>query len=187
MAKTRTSTPTTTTTTTATTLETEVAATDKAAEQAALGALDIKAVFEKLVPPTNITISDIFGNDYSLSSTVSARKQVVILREFETIQDIQSQVELKDGSIAGIVDLISSICQQEEFLLALCRCFSTAHPKTLESAKKMAKKAKAEYEEGDFAPADLFALEELAAAIVPLFIRLAKRAGMALTTVVQVA
>ena len=60
-------------TTTATTLETQVAETDKAAEQAALGALDIKSVFEKLVPPQNITISDIFGNEYSLRSTGSAR------------------------------------------------------------------------------------------------------------------
>ena len=174
-------------TTTATTLETQVAETDKAAEQAALGALDIKSVFEKLVPPQNITISDIFGNEYSLSSTVSARKQVVILREFEKIQEIQEELQLKDASIAGIVDFISSICQQEEFLLALCRCFNVAHPQTVEATKKIAKKAKVEYEEGDYAPADLFALEELAAAIVPLFIRLAKRAGMALTTVVQVA
>ena len=122
---------------TTTTLEEQVAETDKAAEQAALGALDIKSVFEKLVPPKNITISDIFGNDYSLSSTISARKQVVILREFETIQDIQGQVELKDGSIAGIVDFVSSICQQEEFLLALCRCFNVAHPQTENAAKKL--------------------------------------------------
>ena len=168
-------------------LQKQIEETDKAAEQAALGALDIKSVFEKLVPPKTINISDIFGNEYSLVSTVSARKQVVILREFEKIQDIQQQVELTDGSIAGIVDFISSICQQEEFLLALCRCFNTAHPKLVQEVKAKAKKAKVDFEEGEYAPADLFALEELAAAIVPLFIRLARRAGMALTTVVQVA
>jgi len=154
-------------------------------EQAVLGAIELKNVFNKLVPPVSITISDIFGTEYTIGSTVSARKQIIILREFEQIQNIQEGLELKSSDIAGFVDLIVSICQQEEFLLALCRCFSVAHPKLVEQAKAIADKEDVEYEEGDYAPADLFAIEELAAAIVPLFIRLARRAGLAVTTVLQ--
>jgi len=154
--------------------ETEV----KTTEESEVNVLDsLKSFLEDLVPPSTTVIADVFGNEYELISSISARKQIKILREFDKIEEIKG-VEFKDED--NILQTIVKVASNEDYLNILCRCFSMAHGKVLQSAKESADKESYEYEDGEFMPADLFSLEELAAAIIPLFIRLAKRTSQAI-------
>ena len=146
----------------------------------------IKNFLATLVPPTNIVIEDIFGNSYELACSVSARNQIKILREFDKIKDIGSDFKFSaDGSVGSLVDNIISIATDDQALLIICRCFSLGHGACLEQVKEVANANSTPYDAGDMACADLFALEELVTAIVPLFIRLAKRASQAVNRVLN--
>lgn len=147
----------------------------------------LKNFFSTLVPPTSVIITDIFGTEYDLICSISARNQVKILREFDKI-NIESNVNinLDTGTpLDNLVQTIVSIATDDKSLLVICRCFEYGHPKALEQAKVKAKEKGYIYEEGDYAAADLFSLEELATAIVPLFIRLAKRTSQAVQSLVK--
>ena len=147
-------------------------------EQASDDLLDsLKGFLEKLVPPKTVLISDIFASEYELKCSVSARKQIKILREFEKI-DTMEGISFSDDDT--MVNSIIKIASNEDYLEILCRCFTLGHPEVLKSAKDKAKEQDYEYEESSMAPADLFAIEELATAVVPFFIRLAKRASQAM-------
>tara|TARA_Y100000593_G_C4218364_1_gene290484 strand:- start:357 stop:887 length:531 start_codon:yes stop_codon:yes gene_type:complete len=147
----------------------------------------LKSFLSTLVPPTEVEIEDIFGNKYELTCSVSARNQIKILREFDKIKDIGSGIDLgkADGQVRGLVETIVNIATDEHSLLIICRCFSLGHSSALEKAKNHASNNKHLYEEGDLACADLFSLEEMVTAIVPLFIRLAKRTSQAITAVMN--
>ena len=144
----------------------------------------LKSFLATLIPPTAIVVEDVLGNSYDLNCSVSARNQIKILREFDKIKDMESSINLdSDGSVGSLIDTIISVATDEQALTAICRCFALGHPKAVIQAKAHADQNEIEYENGDMACADLFALEELVTAIVPLFIRLAKRASQALNSV----
>ena len=142
----------------------------------------LKTFLEDLVPPKEVRVSDVLGNEYDIICSVSARKQIKILREFDKIEEMKG-VEVKDED--NILKAIVKIASNEEYLKILCRCFKIAHSKVLNQSKAKADKVDYEYEEGDFLAADLFSIEELATAIIPLFIRLARRTSQALQKVIQ--
>ena len=142
----------------------------------------VKSFLEDLVPPPTVVISDVFGNKYNLLCSVSARKQITILREFDKIEEVKN-AEIKEED--NIVQTIIKIASNEDYLAILCRCFKLAHNKCLMKAKEEADKQNYEYEDGELLAADLFSLEELATAIIPLFIRLAQRTSQALNQIMN--
>ena len=142
----------------------------------------IQGILETLVPPENIEITNIFGDKFTVSGVCSARKQIKILRQIDKIRELGSDLEI-EGSVSGFINGIVSLASNEDILGILSEVFGDTYPKELELSKKTAKKNKVDFEEGKFASADLFPLEEMAAAIVPLFIRLARRTGQAITAI----
>jgi len=142
----------------------------------------IQGILETLVPPENIEITNIFGDKFTVSGVCSARKQIKILRQIDKIRELGSDLEI-EGSVSGFINGIVLLASNEDILGILSQVFGDTYPKELELSKKAAKKNKVDFEEGKFASADLFPLEEMAAAIVPLFIRLARRTGQAITAI----
>ena len=142
----------------------------------------IQGILETLVPPENIEITNIFGDKFTVSGVCSARKQIKILRQIDKIRELGTDLEI-EGSVSGFINGIVLLASNEEILGILSEVFGDTYPRELEQSKKTAKKNKVEFEEGKFASADLFPLEEMAAAIVPLFIRLARRTGQAITAI----
>lgn len=147
----------------------------------------LKNFFSTLVPPTSVVITDIFGTEYNLICSISARKQVKILREFDKLEmdsDINISID-ETNPLNNLVQTVVSIATDDKALLVICRCFEYGHSEALAMAKVNAKEKGYVYEEGEYSPADLFSLEELATAIIPLFIRLAKRTSQAVQKLVK--
>ena len=130
-------------------------------------------LLETLVPPKNIIIEDIYGNEYKVSSAVSARNQIKIIREFEKIQNMEEDVVVRLDDVQSIVTSLISVASNEFIFEILCTCFEFAHGRVVKKAEREAR------EEGDDYShvGDLFAIEEIVAGIVPLFIRLARKTG----------
>jgi len=137
-----------------------------------------------LVPPESVVIHDIFHNKYTCPTSVSARRQIQVMREFDKVKDLDVGNVTLDNQ--NIVTAIMKLAVNEDVLEALSRCFSIAHPKVLEQTKKYADESEMEYEDTILAAVDLFALEEIITAIVPLFLRLARRTGQALKAITPV-
>lgn len=152
---------------------------EAAPTEVAGGADALVKLLDTLVPPDKVCIYDIFNKKHEFPTTISARCQIKVLREFDRIKKIDVG-EISGIDMSNIINTIISLASNEEVLRSISRCFAVAHPRVLASVKKRADKEKVSYEEGDFCAADLFPLEEMVSAIVPLFLRLAKRGGAAI-------
>lgn len=147
----------------------------------------ISLFLEKLVPPEEIKISDLYGEQYELRTKISARSQIKLIREFEAgmkgikLSDmIDSDVELTSSVILGAV---MKVAVKDEVLGSIEKCFQIAHPSALNSAKANAKN-------DPHAPKkptalDLFGLEDILGAILPLFLGLIKKGANVLTLLAQ--
>ncbi len=137
----------------------------------------ISAVFDVLVPPEEIEVYDIFGNTYRKKAVVGARIQIKILRRLE---DLPEKLNFEiDGTGTDVINAIIKMASDEKVLYALSDCMAIAHPKIIKAASEIADKNDFEYEK-DSPVIDLFAIEEIVASIIPLFLRLAQRGGQAL-------
>jgi hypothetical protein len=147
---------------------------EEVAEQAEVRGLT--DLLETLVPPKNIEIEDIYGNMYKVSSSVSARNQILIMREFDKIKNMDTDAEINLDNMPNIIKSMISIATEENIFEALCSCFSHAHKKVVLKSIEYSKK------EGDSLDhvGDLFAIEEIVSGIVPLFIRLARKTTKAI-------
>lgn len=142
----------------------------------------IQGILETLVPPENIEITNVFGEKFTVSGVCSARKQIKILRQIDKIRELGTDIEI-EGSINGFINGLVSLASNDDILGILSEIFGDTYPSVLEETKKTATVNGVDFEDGKFASADLFPLEEMAAAIVPLFIRLARRTGQAITAI----
>jgi len=53
------------------------------------GATDLVQLFlDKLVPPTEVKIQDLYGQEYELRTKISARSQIKLVREFEKAMNV---------------------------------------------------------------------------------------------------
>ena len=138
----------------------------------------IRGLLSSLVPPDEIVFTNIFGDEFVKPSNVSARKQIKILRIVDDLKEIELD-GLTFDNMQSIVDSIMKLAADERVMKALCNCFSLAHPDALQKTIEKANEINCDYEQ-EFAAADLFSIEELVSSIIPLFIRIAKRAGQAI-------
>ena len=145
---------------------------------------NFKGILDTLVPPKSINIEDIFGNKYELVSAISARKQIKVIRMFDEIKEILSNVQVTNIT-SDFVQLISSLAQDEQVLSIICKCFNLAHPSVVKNAKDHADELNYEYSDDEQIAADLFSIEELVTAIFPLFIRLARRTSQAMSALTK--
>ncbi len=147
----------------------------------------IRDVLNALIPPDNVTITDVFGTEHKLSSAISARRQVKIMRELENIKDIDiNDIKVADMTPQVMFNILLNLVSNEVIFCTLCKCVEIAYPSLL---TKLVNKANAEsYEyEADLPVADLLPIEEVVALLVPLSLRIARRTGQAIEALSQVA
>ncbi len=148
----------------------------------------IKDLLENLLPPDEIKVSDVFGDDHLLPATCSARSQIKIMRLLEGIKDLElpEGIDTTAMGVQDIVAILKTLVTNETVFEVVCKCAELAHPKLI---KKVQEKAKLEDLDYDTAlpVADLFPIEEVIAMIVPLFLRIAKRTGQAIQKVAEIA
>ena len=145
----------------------------------------IKGLLSSLVPPDEIVFCNIFGDEFVRPSNISARSQIKMLRIVDDLKELDIE-GLNFSDMQAIVDSIMVLAGDERVLKAICECFTLAHKKPLEQTMAKAKELDAEFEV-EFAAADLFSIEELVSSIIPLFIRIAKRAGQAIRALSEAA
>ena len=141
----------------------------------------ITDILDKLVPPDEIEIIDIFGNSYKKPCILSARKQIKVVREFEQMILYVNETDLSFSNNVELINSIIKAATDENVLIHLGLCFEQAFPKVVEKSKAYAKKKKIELDP-DTPILDIFSIEELVGSVVPLFIRLAKKLSGALAT-----
>jgi hypothetical protein len=144
--------------------------------------LDLTKMLDTLVPPKTVTVADVFGNEYETNAVCSARSQIRILRKFEELQTLPAIAEqlgdnIAIGDAASIAALIVKVASDPQVLGGIASAFEIGHPKTYTLAVKAAKKqGLKEIEDA----ADLFPIEELVAAVLPLFMSLLRKSATAI-------
>lgn len=138
---------------------------------------DMRKIIDTMVPPKTVEVVDVLGNEYRLPGAVSARVQVEILRVVEGLSSLPAGALFSGstGDTKGLVAMLSVLAREPLVLTALAEAFALAHPAALAKALLA---VRAEGIEANDA-ADAFAVEEIVAALVPLFVRLAKRGASA--------
>lgn len=152
----------------------------------------LKALLDKLVPPREVVVTDLAGNEYRVPGVVSARRNVEVIRHLQAVLAEPAVARavggldeiLAGGDLAESILHVVGIVASPEVVDHLARAFATAHPEALAGAQR----AYVTGAGGVYVPgardlpdaADLFAVEELAAGLVPLFVGLAKRSVQAL-------
>ena len=146
-------------------------------------ALDqLKSLMDTLVPPDNLEITDIFGETYKVSTNISARSQVKIIRELEQVKDME--LGLGDLTNLDVPSVVFKVAGNEQLMIMMCTCLQLAFPAVVANTEAKAKKKKVPFEQPS--PADLFGLEEVVSAIIPLFLRVARRTGQAITALSKI-
>ena len=146
----------------------------------------LSGFLDNLVPPTDINVVDIYGNEYQLKSKVSARVQIKIGREFESAMkdlDIGDIFGNMDETVSGMVSSFMSLAGNENVLEAIDNCFQVAHSSAYLSAVKAAKKDKSMVKNPT--AVDLFSLEDILGGVLPLFLGLIQKGAAVLTKIAQ--
>ena len=139
-------------------------------------------LFETLVPPKSVEIENVFGTKKTVSSFISARNQIKVLREFDKIKDVIGEFDLTQSG-EGLFASIISVASNENVLNTICDCFYAVNETFVVESIKEAKENGIKIKNSAEACADLFGLEEMVSAIIPLFLRMLKRATQAMGTV----
>ncbi len=140
-------------------------------------AREIADVLAVLVPPDAVTVRDVRGTEYRLAGSLPARRQIRMVRALDAIKDLA--VPKFDAGGASMVAALVRLAGDEQVLLALCEMFAIAHPEAARRALTdhlgVGEIDIGEVESRAGGLADCFAVEELVAALVPFFVRLAAR------------
>ena len=132
----------------------------------------MRDLFDQLDPPDTIEVFDPAGNSYICKSALPARGQIRVVRQLETLlqvqidgDDIQTRMQ---GGFGAIAEALVQLASSETVLTALANAFEAAHPGVVAQANQ-----KLADETGTSASdaADLFAAEELVAGLVPFLAR----------------
>ena len=171
-----------------TTENTETEELDAMEEMEDEGTIDlIKDLLDNLVPPTEVKIVDLYGNEYELRTKIAARSQIKLIRKFEEVTKELSFAQFFDAdeeiNSRSMINAIVKMTIKEEIMDAIEVCFGIAHPRALQQAIGCA--ASDEYAPKNPKALDLFGLEDILSAILPLFLGLIKKGANALTLLAQ--
>lgn len=157
----------------------ESATTQNGAAQADVGDItkQLDSLLNKLVPPSEVTISTIDGRSVNLPGAIPARRQVVVFRLIRELADMKGVSESLSGignteGITGVIDVVLALSTNIEVAEKLGEIFDAAYPGALGV-------------EGD--AIDLLPLEELVTAIIPFSERFVKKVGAGMMSLVEVA
>ncbi len=154
---------------------------------------------DRLVPPRNMVITDLGGNEYRVSASVSARRHVEIVREIQAVLaepalqrmlgQVGASMDMNTLDLASLGVHVLGLTGTPEVVDHLAGAFTAAYPEVVLLAQRAAHSALHALAPGAGAPfdpkaqgdaADLFAVEEIIAGLVPLFVGLARRSVQAL-------
>jgi hypothetical protein len=125
----------------------------------------LSALLDKLVPPDQLHVRTVDGQDITLPGAISARRQVQVFRTIKQMAELpqlSGAVALVRGSgTAGLVDAVVQLATDEQVADLLGKAFSEAYPDAL----------------GGRDPLDALAIEELAVSLVPFSERFVRRLG----------
>lgn len=144
----------------------ESAAAATAAAKAAVTA--ITDLLDQLVPPEDVEIVDVYGGRHRLRARLPARAQVLVLRHLEAVfsadvgEDLRQTLQTRGYGAA--LALVARAAANEDVLAGLARAFAAAHPSALAEARSRA------VDQPVTDAADLFGVEEMAAALLPFFL-----------------
>ena len=129
-------------------------------------------LLSKLIPPDSVVITTCSGKPVTIAGAIPARRQVKVFRHMKELLEIDS-VSMAFGSLSGGVDMgsimntVISLAIDEKIAEKIGDIFQTAYPDA----------------SGDEHPLDVFAIEELAVALVPFSERFLKRAASGVMTI----
>ena len=150
---------------------------EKAADDVREAARGLRELFSTLVPPDEIEIQDAFGGRYCVRAVLPARRQIVVMRQIESLLSAESGVKALTATgsgIEGIAAALISLATNEVVLDGICRAFGAAHPDVVKQAQARAMAVEVPKKDATH-PADLFAIEELVGGLLPFFLRLAAK------------
>lgn len=130
---------------------------------------EIKNIMAVLRPPKEVTVNDIYGNDYELRLFLSAEQQIEVVRILDKMSgDFQDKGFDLSGGAKGIAQSLVSLATDIKVARALGEAFSLAHPKAFDSAKKAAKS-----EDGKKVSraTEVFSIEDIVSGVVPFLLR----------------
>ncbi|HHZ95224.1 MAG TPA: hypothetical protein EYN67_06655 [Flavobacteriales bacterium] len=143
----------------------------------------LQNVLKTLIPDDEIEVQDVLGGKHMVRTVASARVQIKVLRQFEKLKSLSFTEMPFANDASSMFDLIMSVADNDDVLRVISNCFSVSQPLLIASVKKKATEQGFPFEDSDLAAADLFPLEEMIAAIIPLFIRLARKASQAVKSI----
>ena len=147
----------------------------------------IRDVLNALVPPDNVEVTDVFGDKHKVSSSISARRQVKIMRLLEEIKDINvNNIVVGDMTPQSMFNILIKLMANEQIFCTLCRCVEIAYPSVLSKMLESAEASSYDYDK-DLPVADLMPIEEVVALLVPLSLKIARRTGQAIQALTKVA
>lgn len=143
---------------------------------------DLRPLFDRLVPPDTVTVTDAAGGTHRLPGAIPAGRQIKVIRLMQealatpAVQRAGLVVPTGaagDDLVRALASLVVAVAD-EEVVEKLGAAFGIAFPDAVAAAGKAAGTP-------DAGAVDLFAVEELVAGLLPLSLRLLRRAmGLAL-------
>lgn len=137
------------------------------------GLAQLRTIIDTMVPPRTVEVVDVLGNTYRLPGAVSARVQVEILRIVEGLASLPAGALLSGtgADARGALSLLAALAHEPLVLASLSEAFGIAHPRVVATAIEAVRADGGQPKDA----ADVFAVEEIVAGLVPLFVRLVKR------------
>jgi hypothetical protein len=146
-------------------------------------AAEVQAFLMELVPPEDLEIRDVTGGLHRLPKIVSARATLRVTQALASA-NLEAVAFPAPGafSIGAISRGVLSVLSSDEALDALGRAFTAAFPAVVQAARvnRQAIDIDGNFAPGEYDILDLFPVEELVVAIVPLFARPTARLASAL-------
>lgn len=152
----------------------------------------LEVLLERLVPPADVTVTDIHGRVYKVASVVSARRQMAVVREVKGLLQQETTVAAADEAAqlvrrgrpedlgAALVKIVAQVAD-DAGLGHVGRAFAAGWPEVVAQSAQASGMGDP-MDKGE-AALDLFPVEELAKAILPLCARLARSSVQALADV----
>lgn len=136
----------------------------------------LRTLFDQLVPPSKVEITDAFGTRYTVRGVLPAKAQIMVMQQLESIMDssVSGEVLVKARSATGMVSAIVMLAGRPGVLEALAAAFAVAHPAAVKAAAERARHEGVELTDPPNA-ADLFPVEEIISGLAPFLVRFAKR------------
>ena len=139
----------------------------------------LRELFDTLVPLKTIMLEDVFGMSYTVRGSLNARSQIKVAQALEAMfgssADEATRATLlraREQGMDGIIAAMIELATDPAVMASLASAFEAAHPDVVAHALETSQK----HDEECIDAADVFAVEEMVAGLLPFFVRFGVRA-----------